>query len=230
MEHEWVVQLLGQEVNLNTLIMVWLGLGFVLITAWLFTRNLKVVPGKLQVVGEGVFDVCRSITMATAGKRGDGFLFFVGSIFLFILTANVMGQLPLSLFHIPSGELKAATADINTTAALGVATLLFYIGYGIYKKGLGYFKHYISPSPWYIGIFFLPINILEDVTRPGSLLIRLYFNILVGEILSGIALSVTPYVLPSLVIFLELFVAVVQAYIFAILSSVYISLLSEEHH
>ncbi|WP_373531105.1 F0F1 ATP synthase subunit A [Vampirovibrio sp.] len=230
MEHEWVVQLLGQEVNLNTLIMVWLGLGVILVTAWLFTRNLKVIPSPLQVVGEGVFDVCRSITMATAGKRGDGFLYFVGSIFLFILTANVMGQLPLRLFHIPAGELKAATADINTTAALGVATLLFYIGYGIYKKGLGYFKHYISPSPWYIGIFFLPINILEDVTRPGSLLIRLYFNILVGEILSGIALSVTPYVLPSLVIFLELFVAVVQAYIFAILSSVYISLLSEEHH
>jgi F-type H+-transporting ATPase subunit a len=230
MEHEWVVQLLGQEVNLNTLIMVWVGLGFVLLVAWFFTRNLKVVPGKVQVVGEGVFDVCRSITMATAGKRGDGFLFFVGSIFLFILTANVMGQLPLRLFHIPAGQLKAATDDINTTAALGVATLLFYIGYGIYKKGLGYFKHYISPSPWYIGIFFLPINILEDVTRPGSLMIRLYFNILVGEILSGIAMSVTPYVLPSLVIFLELFVAVVQAYIFAILSSVYISLLSEEHH
>lgn len=230
MEHEWVVQLLGQEVNLNTLIMVWLGMGIVLALAWLFTRSLKVIPGKMQVVGEGVYDVCRGITMATAGKRGDGFLFFVGSIFLFILAANLMGQLPLRLFHIPAGELKAATADINTTAALAVATLLFYLGYGIYKKGFRYFKHYISPDPWYIGIFFLPINLLEDVTRPGSLLIRLYFNILVGEILSGIALGVTPYVLPSLVIFLELFVAVVQAYIFAILSSVYVSLLSEDHH
>jgi F-type H+-transporting ATPase subunit a len=74
------------------------------------------------------------------------------------------------------------------------------------------------------------LNLIDVISRPGALLIRLYFNILVGEILSGIAMSVTPYVLPSLVIVLELFVAVVQAYIFAILSSVYISLLSDDHH
>ncbi len=230
MEHEWVVQLAGQTVNLNTLIMVWMGMALILSAAWLATRNLSVAPTRLQVVSEGFYDLCRSITMSTAGKRGDGFLYFVGSLFLFILTSNVMGQLPLRLIHIPSGELKAATADINTTAALAFCTVLMYFGYGIYKKGFRYFKHYISPDPWYIGIFFLPINLLEDITRPGSLLIRLYFNILVGEILSSIAMSVTPYVLPSLVIFLELFVAVIQAYIFAILSSVYISLLSEDHH
>jgi F-type H+-transporting ATPase subunit a len=163
--------------------------------------------------------------MATAGTRGDGFLFFIGSVFLFILTANLMGQLPLKLFHIPHGELMAATGDMNTTTALALLTLIMYFGVGIKKKGFKYFLHYFQPSP-----FFAPLNLLEDLTRPGSLLIRLYFNILVGEILSGIAMSVTPYVLPSLVIFLELFVAVVQAYIFAILSSVYISILSEEHH
>lgn len=163
--------------------------------------------------------------MATAGKRGDGFLFFIGSLFLFILTCNLMGQLPLKLISIPQGELIAATGDINTTTALALITLIMYFAVGIYKKGFRYFKHYLTPNP-----LFLPLNLLEDLTRPGSLLIRLYFNILVGEILSGIALSVAPYVLPSLVIFLELFVAVVQAYIFAILSSVYVSILSDDHH
>lgn len=225
MGHFWDVTLLGQHVHLNTLIMVWLAMGLVLALAWAFTRNLQVVPSKFQVVGEGFFDICRSITMATAGTRGDGFLFFIGSLFLFILTANLMGQLPLKLFHIPHGELVAATGDINTTSALALMTLVMYFGFGIYKKGPKYFMHYFQPSP-----LFAPLNLLEDLTRPGSLLIRLYFNILVGEILSGIAMSVTPYVLPSLVIFLELFVAVVQAYIFAILSSVYISILSEDHH
>ena len=225
MEGNWEVALFGQVVHMNTLLMVWAGMLVVLALAWLATRNLKVVPDKLQVVGEGFFDICRGITMATAGKRGDKFLFFVGSLFLFILTANLMGQLPLRLFHIPHGELKAATGDINTASALALITLLFYIGFGIKQKGFRYFQHYFSPNP-----FFMPLNLLEDVTRPGSLLIRLYFNILVGEILSGIAMSVYPFVLPSLVIFLELFVAVVQAYIFAILSSVYISLLSEDHH
>ncbi len=225
MDHPWIFYLLGQKVNLNTLIMAWAGMAVVLTLAWLSTRNLKVVPSKLQVVGEGFFDVCRGITMATAGKRGDGFLFFIGSLFLFILTCNLMGQLPLKLISIPHGELIAATGDINTTSGLAVLSLLFYIFYGIKKKGLRYFQHYITPN-----VFFLPLNLLEDVTRPGSLLIRLYFNILVGEILSGIALKSAPYVLPSLVIFLELFVAVVQAYIFAILSSVYVSLLSDDHH
>jgi F-type H+-transporting ATPase subunit a len=184
-----------------------------------------VVPSKGQIVSEGVFDICRSITMATAGKRGDGFLFFIGSLFLFILTANLMGQLPLRLLHLPHGELVAATADINTTTALALLSLVMYFAVGLKKKGFRYFKHYLQPNP-----LFLPLNIIEDITRPGSLLIRLYFNILVGEILSGIAMSVTPFVLPALVIVLELFVAVVQAYIFAILSSVYISLLSDDHH
>jgi F-type H+-transporting ATPase subunit a len=225
MGHFWEATLLGQPVNMNTLIMVWVAMGLILALAWAFTRNLQVVPNKLQVIGEGFFDICRSITLATAGKRGDGFLFFVGSVFLFILTCNLMGQLPLRLIHIPHGELVAATADINTTSALALMTLLMYFGVGIKKKGFRYFLHYFQPHP-----LFAPLNLLEDLTRPGSLLIRLYFNILVGEILSGIAMSVTPYVLPGLVIILELFVAVVQAYIFAILSSVYISILSEDHH
>lgn len=225
MEGFWEVNLFGQAVNLNTMIMAWSGMLLILALAWISTRNLQVIPSKLQVVSEGFFDVCRSITMSTAGKRGDSFLFFIGSLFLFILIANLMGQLPLRLIHIPHGELKAATADINVTTALALMTLLMYFLVGIKKKGLSYFKHYITPH-W----AFLPLNLMEDLTRPGSLLIRLYFNLLVGEILSGIAMTIMPLVLPSFVIFLELFVAVVQAYIFAILSSVYISLLSEDHH
>jgi F-type H+-transporting ATPase subunit a len=225
MEHFWNVHLLGQAVHLNTLMMTWVAMGLILVLAWIFTRKLQIVPEKGQVMAEGVFDLCRSITMATAGKRGDGFLYFIGSLFLFILTANLMGQLPLRLVELPHGELVAATADINTTTALALMSLLMYFVVGIKKKGLRYFLHYIQPSP-----LFLPLNLVEDFTRPGSLLLRLYFNILVGEILSGIAMSVAPYVLPAAVIVLELFVAVVQAYIFSILSSVYISLLSDDHH
>lgn len=225
MEHFWNASLFGQAVHLNTLLMTWVAMLIVIVSAALLTRRLEVVPSKGQVIAESVFDLCRSITMATAGKRGDSFLYFIGSLFLFILTANLMGQLPLKLFELPHGELLAATADINTTTALALMSLLMYFFVGIRKKGFRYFLHYIQPSP-----LFLPLNIVEDITRPGSLLLRLYFNILVGEILSGIAMSVAPYLLPAAVIVLELFVAVVQAYIFSILSSVYISLLSEDHH
>lgn len=232
MGHFWHYTIPGLEwdVHLNTLIMSWAAMLVILGAAYASTRKLQVVPSKGQVVAEGFFDFCRSITQSTAGKRGDGFLFFIGSMFLFILLANLMGQLPLRLIQIPEGELIASTGDINTTAALAIMTLIMYFGVGIKRKGLRYFKHYMSPDPWYVGLCFLPLNILEDITRPGSLLIRLYFNILVGEILAFMAMQMMPIALPMLVIFLELFVAFIQAYIFAILSSVYISLLSDDHH
>ena len=243
MSHFWEVPLLGQPVHLNTLIMVWSGMAALLVVCFLLTRELSVKPKPQQVLAESIYDFCRSITMATSGKRGDEFLFFVGSLFLFILTANFMGQLPLRLFELPHGEMMAATGDFNVPAALAVLTVIMYFFMGIKKKGLGYFKHYLSPLPMltkgqpfiakilYITFFwpFIFLNLLEDITRPGSLMIRLFFNILIGEILSGIAMSIAPLGLPVLVILLELFVAVIQAYIFAVLSSVYIGMMSEDH-
>jgi F-type H+-transporting ATPase subunit a len=232
--HHWKIALDGMPapfnmVNMDTVMTAWFTMGLVLVIVFLIRANLKVYPSKLQVFGEGIFDVCRGITTSTAGKRGDKFLFYVGSLFIFILTANLIGQLPWRFIQLlvgyHQGELAAPTGDINTTAALAIFTLLMYFIVGIRAKGLNYFKHYLSPH-W----AFLPINLMEDLTRPFSLLIRLYANILVGEILTMVALSMVPFVVPVGVIFLELFVAVIQAYIFAMLSSVYISLLSAEDH
>lgn len=233
MEHHfWNVSWLGLEFHMDTLIMVWGVMLVVLAWAFLSTRKLSVVPSTAQSVAETAYDFCRSITMATAGPRGDRFLFYVGSLFIFIWLANLAGQLHLLKWvHLPGGaHLSAPTGDFNVPLALALCTLILYFFIGISIKGLGYFKHYVSPDPWYIGIFFFPLNVLEDLTRPGSLMIRLYFNILVGHILMGIAQAMIPHVLPVAVIFLEIFVATVQAYIFAILSSVYISLMSAEHH
>lgn len=212
-------------VNMNTLVMVWAGMAVILVVAILTTKQLSIRPSKRQAVAEGIFGLCRSIPNQTAGARGDQFVFYIGSVFIFILTVNLMGQLPIRLIQLSKGELMAATGDVNTTAALAVTTVLMYFYFGIRAKGLKYFLHYIKPFP-----FFLPLNLLEDLVRPFSLCLRLYANILVGEILSTIALSMVPYLLPSVVICLELFVACVQAYIFSILSSAYISILSDDHH
>jgi F-type H+-transporting ATPase subunit a len=233
----------GQVLNLNTLMMLYAAMGVVLLSGFLLTRRLSVVPTRQQALAERVYGFCRSLTLATSGPRGDQFLPYVGAIFLFVFTANVMGQLPLRLISLPHGELRAATEDFNVAAALAVGTVLSYFYYGIKQNGLGYFSHYLNPlptmvkgQPWFakvlfVGAFwpFIFLNVLEDFTRPGSLMIRLFFNILIGEILAGIAMSVQPLVLPAFVIFLELFVAFIQAYVFAIISSVYISLMSEDH-
>ncbi len=241
--HFWESTLFGLPIHVNTLMMVFVTMGVLLLAAQWLTANLKMVPSRRQMVAESIYGICRSITFATAGERGDKFLHYVGALFLFILTANLLGQLPLKLISLPHGELIAATGDFNVPAALALCTLIMYFFFGLKQKGFKYFSHYLSPLPVmikgqpllgkiaFIAFFwpFILLNILEDFTRPGSLMIRLFFNILVGEILSGIAMSVAPLGLPIVVILLELLVACIQAYVFAILSSVYISLMSEDH-
>lgn len=233
MSHFWDVTLLGQTVHLNTLIMVWAGMAVLLTFAWLVTKNLQLVPSRMQVVGEGFYDMVRGMTYASSGKEGDNYLFIVGSLFMFVLTANLMGQLPLRLIHIPHGELIAATGDINTTLGLALVTLVSYLALSVKRLGFGGFiGHHMEPKIFGLPLM-LPFHLLDHITRPGSLMLRLYANILVGEMLGAIALKFVPIGLPVLIIFMELGVGVLQAYIFALLSTIYIGLMTshgDDHH
>ena len=212
-------------INIDTLFMTWAAMALILLIALVIKSNLKLIPGRLQVVGEALFSFNRDIAVSTGGKKAESYVFFIGSLFLFIMTANLMGQLPLKLIHIPVGHLGAATGDFNTPVALALLTVIMYFTIGISRKGLGYFKHYFSPFP-----VFFPLNLLEDFTKPFSLSLRLFANILVGEILAMIAMFILPIGLPVFTILIELFVAILQAYIFAVLSSVYIAMVSAEDH
>eukprot|EP00419_Tripos_fusus_P034149 CAMPEP_0172781684 /NCGR_PEP_ID=MMETSP1074-20121228/203552_1 /TAXON_ID=2916 /ORGANISM="Ceratium fusus, Strain PA161109" /LENGTH=275 /DNA_ID=CAMNT_0013618661 /DNA_START=50 /DNA_END=874 /DNA_ORIENTATION=+ len=103
---------------------------------------------------------------------------FVTTIFLFIFGSNWSGALvPWKLLVLPEGELAAPTNNINTTVALSLLTSLAYFGGGLVKKGLGYFARYVKPTP-----ILLPINILEDFTKPLSLSFRLFGNVLADEL------------------------------------------------
>ncbi len=222
MSHFLEGQIAGQTVHLSTLWMAWAGMGVTLAIAWALSRNLSMIPSGAQVVGEGIYGFVRGMTFPTSGEKGDKYLFVIGSLFLFILVANLMGQLPLRLIELPHGELLAATGDINTTLGLALVTLVTYVTLSIQELGLGGFiKHHFEPMP-----FMLPLHLLDHVTRPGSLMLRLYANVLVGETLSMVALKLVPLGLPLLVIFLETFVAGLQAYIFALLSTVYIGIMT----
>ena len=108
--------------------------------------------------------------------------------------------------------------------ALALIVSVYYFGAGIMKKGLGYFKHYLQPF-W----FLLPINMLEDLTRPLTLALRLFGNILAGEVIVLIALSFVPLLLPIPIMLFELFVAFLQAFIFTILSASYIGAVTADH-
>jgi len=143
---------------------------------------------------------------------------FVSTIFLFIFGSNWSGALvPWKLLEIPQGELAAPTNNINTTVALSLLTSIAYFGGGLFKKGLGYFARYVKPTP-----ILLPINILEDFTKPLSLSFRLFGNVLADELTVAVLTFLVPFVVPLPIMALGIFAGSIQALIFATLASAYI--------
>ena len=146
-------------------------------------------------------------------------------MFLFILCCNWAGALlPLKLFEIPAGELASPTNDINTTVALALLVSIFYFYGGLRKKGLGYFKRYVQPTP-----ILLPINILEDFTKPLSLSFRLFGNILADELTVTVLTMLVPLLIPLPIMCLGFFASSVQALIFSTLAAAYIAEAVETH-
>jgi F-type H+-transporting ATPase subunit a len=226
----WVKQIniehLGAfQVHMDTLIMSWLAMFIVITVAFLMTRKLKRIPSKLQVLGEMIFDFIKGIADDQIGKDGKNHIPVIGSLFLFILSANLVGQLPWKLYHLPEGELASPTNDVNLTVALALIVVLYYMASGIKKKGWRYFEHYLQPI-W----FMAPFNLLEDFTRPLSLSVRLFANILAGEVIIMVLIGMLPLFLPIPIMLFELFVAFIQAFIFAVLAASYIATVSADGH
>jgi F-type H+-transporting ATPase subunit a len=183
------------------------------------TSNLQRIPGNLQNFVEVIYDLVKSIAVTQMGPSYySQFLPFVATIFLFVLGSNLAGALiPWKLLEIPSGELAAPTNDVNTTACLAILTSLTYFSAGFKIKGIGYFKRYIKPAP-----FFLPINIVEDFTKPLSLNFRLFGNVVADELTVTVICSLVPLIVPLPVMMLGLFASCLQALIFATLAAAYI--------
>jgi len=183
------------------------------------TRDLKKVPGPLQNFIEVIYELVKSIAFTQMGPSYySQFLPFVATIFLFVLGSNWAGALiPWKLIEIPEGELAAPTNDINTTACLAILTSITYFTAGFKIKGIGYFARYIKPS-----VFLLPINIIEDFSKPLSLNFRLFGNIVADELTVSVLCSLVPILVPVPVMVLGLFASSIQALIFSTLAAAYI--------
>jgi F-type H+-transporting ATPase subunit a len=155
--------------------------------------NLKAIPEGLQNVTEFALEFIRDVAKTQIGEEEyKDWIPFIGTIFLFIFVSNWSGALlPWRVIELPNGELGAPTNDINTTAALALLTSIAYFYAGISKKGISYFKRYVEPAP-----FLLPINVLEDFTKPLSLCFRLFGNILADELVVGVLLLLVPLLVP----------------------------------
>jgi F-type H+-transporting ATPase subunit a len=219
-------QIGGYEVHGQVLLTSWLVLGSIILSL-LANLNLKTsVPEGLQNLTEYITEFIRDLAKAQIGEEEySTWVPFLGTIFLFIFVSNWSGALlPWRLIELPNGELAAPTNDINTTVALALLTSIAYFYAGLRKKGLGYFKRYIEPAA-----FLLPINILEDFTKPLSLSFRLFGNILADELVVGVLIALVPLLVPIPLMLLGLFTSAIQALVFATLAGAYIGEALEGH-
>jgi len=210
----------GLTFNIDTLYMTWLAMAIVILIAYFATRRLTLVPTGLQNAVEMIVTALLDQIEATMGPRGKKLAPLIITLFLFLLTANWLGLVP---------GLTSPTNDINTTLGFAVMVIGLVQILGIMNKGIkAYFKHFFEPF-----IPFVIINIIEEVSKPITLAFRLFGNILAGEILIIILGILVPMWIPiPNIIWLgfSVFVGLVQAFIFTMLSMSYLANSLKDHH
>ncbi len=144
----------------------------------------------------------------------------IGSLFVFIFTANVFGLIP---------GLLPPTDNLNTTLALGLLVFVYYNWVGFKSNGLGYIKHFFGPIVWLAPLMFV-IELASHVFRPLSLALRLRGNIMGDHVVLSVFSSLVPYLLPVIFYGLGVFVAFIQAFVFCLMTMVYISLSTAHDH
>jgi len=210
----------GALVHGQVLIVIWFVVAILLTFSALGTLNATRIPHGWQNFMESALDFIIDIAK---NQLGESFyrewIPFIGTLFLFIFGSNWAGAIiPWKLIKLPEGEFAAPTNDINTTVALALLTSFAYFYAGLSEKGLGYFKRYVQPLP-----LLLPINILEDFTKPLSLSFRLFGNVLADELTISVLTSLVPLVIPLPIMALGIFAGSVQALIFSTLAAAYIA-------
>lgn len=229
-EGHWIVErvIAGHNMafNMDTLIAMWAAMGFLLVVSFIATRKMTIFPTKLQYVFECILGYFNNLVNGMIHRDGQKHFPLIASLFLFIVTANLMGQLPLKMIELKHGEIASPTNDINLTAGLAVIVLVYYVAAGLMKKKHKFLLHEIS----FVGIISMLVEILELFTRPLTLALRLFGNILAGEILITALLGLCAWGLPLPIMFFEILVACVQALVFTMLTTVYIATAVNEEH
>nr|YP_009497607.1 ATP synthase CF0 subunit IV [Astrosyne radiata]AWT40320.1 ATP synthase CF0 subunit IV [Astrosyne radiata] len=210
----------GYLIHGQVLLVSWFVIFLLLLICLKLNSNKKLIPDDFQSTIELAVSYSQLIAREQIGESFyKTWTTYISTLFFFILGCNWAGALiPWKLFILPEGELAAPTNDINTTVALALLTSISYFYAGFNKKGFGYFKRYIEPIP-----LLLPINILEDFTKPLSLSFRLFGNVLADELTISVLTSLVPLIIPLPIMCLGLFAGSVQALIFSTLSAAYIS-------
>ena len=189
----------------------------------LSTRKLSRIPSRRQSVLELIIETFENLLVDVIGEEGRKYVPMIGSIGLFILSANLLGLVP---------GLMSPTSKLNVTAGCAISVFVYYHWQGIKAQGfLRYLKHFTGPIPALAPLLF-PIEIISHFSRPVSLSLRLFGNIFAEELLIIIIASIVPFVLPLPFMAVAIFTAVIQAFVFVLLACIYIggAVAHEEEH
>lgn len=206
-----VFTLAGWPVN-ATLVNTWIVMALLVAVSWFVTRTLKpdTPPNRLRSLLELIVKTIQGQIEEISMKSARHVLYFAGTLFLFIALSNLLTVIP---------GFRPPTASLSTTVALALSVLVAVPLFGIATNGVGsYLKTFIQPS-----VVMLPFNIIGEFSRGISLAVRLYGNVMSGGVIVAILLSIAPFFFPVLMDMLGLLTGLIQAYIFAILATVYIS-------
>lgn len=224
----------------NTILATWLGMLVLVVVALLTARAMRNGHrgfwGGFALLLEGLFTFLEDLLGFESTKR---LMPVLGTFFLFIISANWLGLVPgfgsitatVGEEHLPI--LRGATTDVHTTLALGILSILVIQIWGLTQQGLPYLKKYLNFSgPWYFTPIYIFVGLLEIVSEFAKILsfgFRLFGNIFAGEVLLSIMIGLIPLVIPSVFYGLELFVGFIQAFVFVLLSAVFLKLAGEAH-
>ena len=195
-----------------TIVLTWVVMAVLVLGSYLITRKVTsdTKISRWQNLLEVLVGAVRGQIRQISEQDPDPFLVYVGTLFLFILTANWMAPLPI--YEPPTGSL-------SLTAALALCTFFAVPYFSIRKLGIGgYLKSYTQPF-----FFMAPINIISELSRTLSLAVRLYGNVMSETIIAAVLLTIVPLLVPMVMEILGLITGAIQAYIFAVLSMVYIA-------
>jgi len=182
-------------------------------------------PGRFQILLETFVSGLNGMLEENIGPKGPKYMALVGSVGVFILVGNLMGLIP---------GLMAPTSNINTTLGCALTVWVYYQLHGFREQGVfGYLRHFAAPpgAPIWIAPIYFPIEIISHLSRVLSLSVRLFGNIFGEELVILILFTIVPFVVPLPMMFLGIITAVLQAFIFVMLTMIYLQgAVVVEHH
>lgn len=202
---------INDRLSLELVVAAVLVLFFIVVRATLSVEK----PGSIQHLAELIHGFVDEQAQSVMGPHGyDGFMPYVTTILLFVLLCNIMGLFP---------HIDTPTASPVVPLGIAIVTFIYYNFHGVRVQGpIGYFKHFLGPVIWISPLMF-PIEIFSNLVRIMSLTVRLYANMFASDLLTLVFYSLIPIAIPVIFLFLHLGVAIIQAYVFMLLTMIYLA-------